>query len=300
MQQRFWEHFNQTANAAKTAKLARAMPKANAAVLQAFVELETIFVAPVARRPSEPVTATLEAFRLMANAAKTAKPVRAIPRANVVQAAGFAAKTVLSAVQAASLPLVSAIVAPEVSAPTESAAVRTAKPVTAILKANAVLHLGFAVKTVASAAQAANLPSALAILALEASQLPASVVARVVRHARATQRANVAVKVAFAAPPLISAPPAARALLANAIPALTLSRRTGSVVARMDASAKAMLMENAAVNRVIVALRLLSVVLVAKMHSVFAIVGQALYQQTCNAPRMARPARALPMVIAAL
>lgn len=50
-------------------------------------------------------------------------------------------------------------------------------------------------KTVASAAQAANLPSAFAIMAPEASQLMESAVARVARRARATQRANVALAV---------------------------------------------------------------------------------------------------------
>jgi hypothetical protein len=84
--------------------------------------------------------------------------------------------------------------------------------------------------------------------------------------------------------PLTSVPLAARAPLGNAIPAPAQSLPMGSAVARMDASAKAMLMENAVRQVGFVALRLLSVVLVARMHSVCVTAVQAPSQRICNAP----------------
>lgn len=120
------------------------------------------------------------------------------------------------------------------------------------------------------------------------------------RRAKATPRVNAVPATGSAALPLTSAPLAAKARLANAMPAPVLSRLMESAAARMDASAKATLTGNAVVNRVIAALRLLSVVLVARTPSVSAVAVQVPSQPISNAPSMGRPARALPMAIAAV
>lgn len=150
----------------------------------------------------------------------------------------------------------------------------------------------------ASAVQVVNLPSVSAILAPGAYQQTGSAVVRTARRARATRRANAVRKMGSAALPLTSALLAARAGLANAMPALVLSRPMASAAARMDASAKVMLMENAAVSRAFVALRLLSAVLVARTPSVCAKAGQAPSQRISSAPSTGRPARAPPMATA--
>ena len=289
-----------TVNAAKTAKPAKAMPEANVAQVPGTVGKRVPSATQAANPPSEFATVAPEVFRRTVRVARTARPARAMQEVNVARALGTVGKRVLSVVQAASLPLAFATAAPEASVPTESAAARTARPARDIPKASAVHLRDSAARTVASAVQVVNLLSVSAILAPEASQPTESAGARMARRARATRRANVAQRMAFVALPLISAPLAARVLLANAMLGPALSRPMEFAVARTDGSAKAMLTENAVANRAFVALRLLSAVLVARMHSACVTAVQAPSQRISNALPMARPARALPMAIAAV
>jgi hypothetical protein len=272
-----------TANVARTARLVKDMLEANVAPALGSVGKTVITVVLVVRRLSGLVTAVLEAFLLTANVAKMARPARDMPGANAAPALATAAKKVLSAMPDARPPSEFATVAPEVPRQKVHVA-RTARPARAILEANVAPARATAEKRVASVAQAANPPLASAILAPGASQPMESVVVRMARLVRATQRANAAVETAFAGLHLTSAPSAARALLANAIPALALSRPMESAAARTDESVKAMLMENAVRLRDFAAPRLLSVVLVARTHSVFATAAQAPFQRISNAP----------------
>lgn len=153
-----------TVNVAKTAKPARDIPKANAAHLVVSVAKEAISAALVVRQPSELVTAILGASRPTANAAKTARPVKATPEANAAHLVDTAAKRVPSATQAVNPPSGLATVALVVSRRTVHVA-RTARPARALLRVNAAPVVDFAAKTVPSVAQGASLPLVFAIAA---------------------------------------------------------------------------------------------------------------------------------------
>lgn len=159
-----------TANAAKMARPAKATPEANAAHLVDTAAKRVPSATQAANPPSGLATVAPAVSRRTAHVARMARPAKALLRVNVAPVRAFAAKTVPSVAQVVSLPLGSAIAAPEASVPTENAAARTAKLVRDILKANAVPHQDFVGETVAFAEQAANLPSVSAMLAPGASQ----------------------------------------------------------------------------------------------------------------------------------
>jgi hypothetical protein len=275
-----------------------ASAKAAAVAPPGTAGLAATFVALAANQASEPATMELRTSRQTACVVRTAKRARDLQKVNVAVLLGTAEQDATSAAPAASQGSGLATPTLEASRPTGSAA-RTARPVQDSPRASVVRPLDIAAKTPPSAARAASPPLAHATAALEASPPTENAAAKTARRARASPRASAAARAATVAVRPTTAPPAVRALLALAILAPAPSQLTERVVARTERLARASLRESAAARAATAELRLVIVVLAARMLSVCAAAVRAPSQLTETAPRTGRLARARPLETAA-
>jgi hypothetical protein len=289
----------QTASVGKTAKHAKDTPRANAAVLLGTAGLGVTSAVPAASQDSEHATPTLEAFRPMGSAARTAKHAKDTPRVSVAALLGIAGVGAISAALVARRALGLAPAALGVSRQMVNVVARTGKLARDLRRVNVVLPLDIAERTPRSAALAASPPLAHATAAPEASAPMETAAAKTAKRARALPKESAAVQTATVAVLPTTAPPAARALSACATPVLALSRLTEPAVARMAESAKALRRGIVAAQTATAALRLTTVVPAAKMLSEFAAAVRAPSQLMETAPRMGRLARARPLETAA-
>jgi hypothetical protein len=262
------EAFQQTGSVVRMARHAKDMPKANVAAPQASAEPGTISAALVARLASEPAIADPGASRQMANVAKTARPVRVMPKVSVAAPLGIAGKTVPSAARAANPPLAHATAAPEAFRPTETAAARTARRAKASQEVSVAVRAATAARVPTTAPPAARALLAYATAALEPSQLMEPAAARMVESAKVSRRESAAAQAATVAVRRATVVPAAKMHSECAVVVRPLFPQTGPAL-KMGRRARARRKETAAASPIIAESRLIIVVLDGKWMLVY-------------------------------
>jgi hypothetical protein len=281
----------QTASAGRMAKRAKDTPRASVAARQDSAEQETTSATRVASQASGRVTSAPEPSQQTANVRRMARPVKDSLRESVAPPQDIAGKTPPFAARVASPPLAHATAAPGAFRQMANV-VKTARRAKGLQRESAVLPLGIAEQTRPSAALAASPPLVHATPAPEASAPTETAAARTARRARASLRGSAAVQTATVAVPPTTAPLAARALLAYAIPVLALSQLMEHAAAKMVGSVRALRRGIVAAQTATAALRLTTVVPVARMHSESAAAVRVPSRLMETALRTGRPARA--------